>query len=352
MPYELPFALEEADSSIVRGVVNLADPQTDAQGNQYRLGRVSKLAGGSVDVVLYHNPHTREFLYLRDGVMTPALARLCELEEGIYSPGMGLRLPGQLCLGAERTLLVGRAVEDIVRSAPLLDLLHGCRQEQIAVFPIAREGLKYQVAEGLFQVLGVHCDEVLLDAHHVFDKTVPVYNRKVEMTLFKDKDLDSEQKRNMRVAIIADSIASGLVMQEVIRAIHQRFEQIEHIELVAPLATVRGLCRIIQAHEGEDFPPIRVHIFETLLNALAPDYYYSAHYPQNEMHIQPGLEEDYRAWWGRDDAGNWIADTACAGYGWSESFFSPRRQIQMMNAELTMRHGLTIAQILKRNILI
>ena len=53
---------------------------------------------------------------------------------------------------------------------------------------------------------------------------------------------------------------------------------------------------------------------------------------------------------GKDDAGNCIADTACAGYGWSEVFFSPRKQIQMINSQLQTRHNLTITDIIRRNI--
>ena len=78
----------------------------------------------------------------------------------------------------------------------------------MAVYPIAREGLKYQVAEAIFENFGLYCDEIVLDAHHVFDSSVPVYNRKVEMTLFKDKDLDAHQRQNIRIAFLADSIAS------------------------------------------------------------------------------------------------------------------------------------------------
>ena len=91
-------------------------------------------------------------------------------------------------------------------------------------------------------------------------------------------------------------------------------------------------------------------IFETLLNALPPDYYYSAHYDIPELHIRPDLERQYRQWWGKDGSGNAIADTACAGYGWSEVFFSPRKQLQMINGELGSRHNLTIADILRRNL--
>ena len=69
-----------------------------------------------------------------------------------------------------------------------------------------------------------------------------------------------------------------------------------------------------------------------------------------EFHIQPELDQEYREWWGKDCNGNAIADTACAGYGWSEVFFSPRKQIQMMNSQLETRHNLNIVDIIRRNI--
>ena len=102
--------------------------------------------------------------------------------------------------------------------------------------------------------------------------------------------------------------------------------------------------------DGGKKTKIRVHIFETLLNALPPDYYYSAHYNIPELHIRPELDAEYRDWWGKDAAGNVVAETACAGYGWSEAFYSPRKQIQMMNGELQSRHNLTIADIIRSHI--
>ena len=96
---------------------------------------------------------------------------------------------------------------------------------------------------------------------------------------------------------------------------------------------------------------VRVHAFESLLNALAPDYYWSAHYEAPGFHFDPELEQRYRAWWGKDDAGNWIADTACAGYGWSEAFFNPRKHLRMINKELAARHGLSIADVIQRSVL-
>jgi hypothetical protein len=170
----------------------------------------------------------------------------------------------------------------------------------------------------------------------------------VELTLFKDKDLDQQQKENITVAFLADSIASGLVMKEVIDRVSERFENLERIEVVAPLATIRGLCRLAQADAARRIS-VRVHVFETILNALPPDFYYSAHFKEPGFHIRPELEQAYRVWWGVDKDGNEIADTACAGYGWSEVFYSPRKQIQMINNQLGLRHGLTIAELVKRN---
>jgi hypothetical protein len=151
------------------------------------------------------------------------------------------------------------------------------------------------------------------------------------------------------VAFIADSIASGLVMKEVIARVKERFCNLQQVEVVSPLATIRGLCRLAHSDVAHN-TRLRVHVFETLLNALAPDYYYSAHFNIPELHICPDLETSYRNWWGVDAEGRNIADTACAGYGWSEVFYSPRKQIQMMNNELMLRHHLKITDIIERNI--
>jgi hypothetical protein len=140
-----------------------------------------------------------------------------------------------------------------------------------------------------------------------------------------------------------------MVLKEVITRVQERFDHLQRIEVIAPLATLRGLSRIARSGTAQGVP-IRLHVFETILNALPPDYYYSAHYNNPEFHIVPDQERIYRDWWGQDTQGNFIADTACAGYGWSEVFFSPRKQIEMINAELAARHGLTIADIVRRNL--
>ena len=348
-----PIQFAEDDPEHLQGTLELPEPlpfQSASLGSGfYRPGTLRLRGQCDLDLVLYHTEATERFIYLHTGQADANLLQLAGLSPQEIS-GLGqVTLPGQLCMGSARSRLIGEAIAQIVGAPPLRETITPFRQQHLAVFPIAREGLKYQVAEAIYANYNYYCDEILLDAHHVFDQNVPVYNRKVEMTLFKDKDLDRLQRENIAVAFIADSIASGLVMKEVITRIKQRFDHIQRVEVISPLATVRGLCRIANAGLVNGVK-LRVHVFETLLNALPPDYYYSAHYAMPEFHIHPELEEEYRAWWGEDVGGNFIADTACAGYGWSEVFFSPRKQIEMINSQLQVRHGLSIADVLRRNL--
>lgn len=352
--FHYPFIFLEEDSSTVEINLELEKPLPCSTHPQesgfYRPGRIHFAQDGHhpLELVLYHNPATARFIYLHEQPADAQLLRIAGLTAPLPAERV-ITLPGQLCLGAARTAVIGEAIQGLFAAPPLRESLRQYTQEQIAVFPIAREGLKYQIAEALFATQGYYCDEILLDAHHVFDHTVPLYNRKVEMTLFKDKDLDPAQRNAVKVAIIGDSIASGLVMREVIEHIRRRFPALERVEVIAPLATVRGLTRLTRTSFNGSIP-VRAHVFETLLNALPPDYYYSAHFNIPELHIRPDLEHAYRQWWGMDAAGQWIADTACAGYGWSEVFYSPRKQIQMINEELHRRHGMTLAEILRRNL--
>jgi hypothetical protein len=352
-PFIYPFAFREDDSSEVSGVLELDPPcaYTPAPGRvaYYRTGTIRVKSCPPLALVLYHNDATAIFMYLRQRPVDVNLLSLVGLGDQEVDPGAEMFLPGQLCLGSDRVQVIGAAIEDIIASPVLATTFQKNHQHNLAIFPIAREGLKYQVNEAINRNYGYYCDEIILDAHHVFDSSVPIYNRKVEMTLFKDKDLDRRQKENINVAFIADSIASGLVMKEVIERVKERFDRLQQAEVIAPLATIRGLCRVASSMCMHD-TQVRVHVFETLLNALPPDYYYSAHYNIPEFHIRPDLEAEYRAWWGVDSSGQMIADTACAGYGWSEVFFSPRKQIEMMNGQLMGRHQLSIADVVRRNI--
>jgi hypothetical protein len=352
-PFTYPFLFTEVTSQPVKGCLELEEPlpypEVAGGSGFYRPGKLCIEGGADLDLVLYHNPFTSKFIYLRKTPVDLNLLTLIGLEPADVAHISTLVLPGQLCLGSERAALIGQAVRGLIAAPALRPIFASHHQQNLAIFPIAREGLKYQVTEAIFEASGLYCDEIVLDAHHVFDSSVPVFNRTVEFTLFKDKDLDRQQKENISVAFIADSVASGLVMKEVIARIKDRFEHVRQVEVIAPFATIRGLCNIGHSEVAKDVR-IRLHVFETLLNALPPDYYYSAHYDIPELHIRPDLDCAYREWWGQDRDGRLIADTACAGYGWSEVFYSPRKQIQMMNGQLETRRHLNIADIVRRNL--
>lgn len=351
--FHYPYQFCEEDQTQITGNLTLEKPlpyKAPPKGSGFfRTGRITLSPEINLELVFYHNPATASFIYLQDEHCNRNAFRIMGLSEEEIEQHSAITLPGQLCMGSQRTNLIGEAMQTVFAAPPLQKTILSNRQHNLAIFPIAREGLKYQVPEAIFNNYGYYCDEIVLDAHHVFDHTVPIYNRKVEMTLFKDKDLDKLQHENITVAFIADSIASGLVMRETITEIKRRFRNLERVEVIAPLATIRGLSRIADT-ECRNGVKVRVHIFETILNALPPDFYYSAHYNIPEMHIRPGLEEAYRAWWGEDAQGRLIADTACAGYGWSEVFYSPRKQIEMINGELGQRHNLTVLDVIRHNL--
>ncbi len=344
-----PFHFADSAHERIAGAVTLDHvPAPAAQADTcFRAGRLDLDDGRGVDLVLGHSPATAEFMYLRRARPEPHLFDLLGLGD-VAAGKPQIWLPGQITLGAPRAQIIGQAIRDVLRSPAMQSAIGQHTQDEIVILPVLREAAKFQMAEGLYENYGIYCDEALLDSHHVYDPTVAGYSRRVETTILKDQDISPQQRAGKRVALIGDSIASGIVMLGVLTHVGRRFDNIAQVEIVAPFATLRGLARLA-AYSSPRFR-IRVHVFETLLNALPPDYYYSAHFPEPEFHIRPDLEEEYRAWWGVDAAGQSIADTACAGYGWSEAFFNPRKQIQMIDEQLLDRHGLTIADVVKRNL--
>jgi hypothetical protein len=314
----------------------------------YRQGRVVLNTGPSIAVVMSHSSATASFVYVSKYPVDPPALNIMGLSAQDFAHAAEVVLPGQLIVGANRTRLVGLAVTEILHNPSVKALVARFGQSEVAVFPILREGAKYQIADSLFRVYGYYCDEVVIDVHHVFDQEVPIYQRRAHTSIFKDHDLTEEQRAAIRVAIIGDSVASGIVLQASVQSMLERFQNLQHIEVIAPFVTLRGLARMAGSF-GERCT-IRVQTFDTVLNALPADYYYSAQFPIAGLHIRPDLHEEYRTWWGQDRQGKYVADTACAGYGWSEAFFSPRKQIAMINQQLQERHNMSIDTILRRNL--
>lgn len=344
-----PFQFSDDAHEHIQGTLSLDDllPLATPEDHSFRSGNLTLDDGRSIALELTHSPATAGFMYLHRMRPEPHLLEILGLAD-TPAGAEEVWLPGQVILGAPRAQLIGTAIRSSLLSPAMRAVMSGTSQDAVVILPVLREGAKYQVAEALYDNYGYYCDEALLDSHHVFDPTVPRYSRRVETTILKDQDISPRQREGKRLAIVGDSIASGIVMLGVLTHVQRRFDNIDQVEIIAPFATLRGLARL--AYYSSPRFQIRVHIFETVLNALPPDYYYSAHFAEPEFHIRPDLEEQYRSWWGQDEAGNYIADTACAGYGWAEAFFNPRKQIQMIDEQLMLRHHLTIADVVRRNL--
>jgi hypothetical protein len=349
---EFPFEFHEQTRAHLLGTLKLdaaiAYSSDPARPSAYRPGQVVLRDGKQVELVLVHSAATQGYIYLQKTPINDNLLRILGLQFESEPHPVEVTLPGQLIFGAERTRLIGRAVNDVLRAPPLAKTLRSFTQEQIIVVPILREGMKYQVGEALYDLYGYLCDEIVTDPHHVRDASVPDYGRRVVTDVFKDNDLTEEQRAQVRVAVVADSVASGIILFGLLSKISERYPKLERVEVVAPFVTLRAIARI-RALWNYPFE-IRVHAFETVLNALPPDNYYSAHYSNPELHFDAELERRYQAWWGFDANGRTIAETACAGYGWSEVFFNPRKQVSMINAELHKRNEGEISEIVEHSI--
>jgi hypothetical protein len=342
---EYPFSCSLSGASAPDGTLLLEALQAPVPGGGHRRGVFHSSAGGKIELSIGHSADATRFCYLRSTRVTPGFARLLGLSPEETGKWGEIKLPGQLLLGAERHRTVARGVATLLAS-PALSHFSSTPPETVAVFSVLREGVKYGVPEALLDAFSLAAPEIVVDCHHVAAPEVTGYGRRAVVTLFKDKDLTPDEKRAVRTAFVADSIAGGVVMLSVLQEISRNFPRLEHLEVVAPLVTLHGLARLAAAR---DLPPIRVHCFETVLNALAPDFYDSAHQPHGEWHASPEAAAHYRSWWGQDSEGRWISDSLCAGVGWSEAFFSPAEQLRMLNRRLQENHDLTLCQILLRS---
>jgi hypothetical protein len=342
--FEATFSCPASAASAPDGQLFLAPaPPPTSSSRSWRAGRFVSSTGGTIELSIGHSPGSARFCYLRTEAMPASLARLVGLstEEAAARPTW--ILPGQLLLGPERTAAAAEGVRSLVAS-PTLSFLRSEPAGSVAVFPVLREGLKYGVADALWHETGLMAGEVVVDSHHVYDPDVAGYGRRAVVSLFKDNDWTTEERAAVRTAFVADSVAGGVVLQSVLREVTKRFPRIERVELIAPLITLHGLARLAAA---QHLPPLRVHCFETVLNALAPNFYDSAQMGEAVWHIDAERAAAYRRWWGRDSEGRWIADSLCAGVGWSEAFFTPAEQIRMLTERLHRNHLSLAAAILR-----
>jgi hypothetical protein len=340
------FNLDIEGGEQLSGVLKL-DSAINAQGASeelsYRSGKVI-VGDRAVELSLVHSTASEKLVYLHKVRVNHQLSDLLGLQQEL---GSELLLPGQLLLGSARTQVMGACTRDAVRNPSLVQIISENKPDKIAIFPIFREGIRYQVAEAIYAVYGNFYNEIMVDAHHVADKSIPGYNRRVGSVKFFDRDVTDEEMSKVNTAIIADSISGGVVLLGVLEALQQRCPNLSRIEVIAQFATLRGLARLA-AYTPPRFS-IRVHAFETILHSLAPNYYYAAHFMEPEMHIAPHLESEYQDWWGEDRDGKKISSSLCAGFGWSFVYFTPEKQVQVINKYLQEIHKMSLVDIINRN---
>jgi uracil phosphoribosyltransferase len=345
MSFEHSFSFEEAQGKSISGRVRFDEPH--GVGVIYRDARLTLDSGREMPIVITHSPAAAQIFYLSKRHVTPSFASLLGLPNPAAMAGRRIQLPGQLIMGAERAHLFREAVDDCFRHPELEDFITEMGQERTVVVPVLREGIKYGIVKVLNDRFDFYLDEIVADASHVEDESDSIYGRDVQINVFKDADVLPQIRERVETVIVGDSIASGVVLIGLLEKLVEKFPALSNVELISPLSTIHGLARVADhAPEGLN---VRAVVLETLLNALPPEFYWSAHYPGKEYHIRHDLQKDYEKWWGGDEDGNQIADTACAGYGWSEAFFNPRKQVALINSQLQERHGLTIAEIILRN---
>lgn len=320
------------------------DPVQPENIVSHRLGEI-KTPNKTIDFITFSNKHTQKIIYLSKKIATDNFLKLLNLPKSLANKE--ITVPGQLILGAERSDAFSRAIDEYFKTEIIRNLFKTYASHEVIAIPILREGIKYGISDALFNSVGYFSHEIVADVHHVQDQTAIPFKRKAEIALFKDADLTKNEREKVKIAFVGDSVASGIALIGLFSKLEERFPNLERIEFISPLATALGVINCSQKIPNNI--KIRWHIFETILDVIKPDYYWSPHFSEEKMHINANLQEDYSKWWGTDSKGNNIAKTACSGYGWSESFFNPPKQIGMINDQLRSRHKLSIRDLILRN---
>jgi hypothetical protein len=110
--YTYRFVFLEEDSRRVKGSLELMDPlpYEHPQGEGiYRTAKITLEEGGNIDLVLYHNQATATFMYIRNAPFDQYLLDIVGFSAEEISQVNSLALPGQLCLGSQRTQWIGQA---------------------------------------------------------------------------------------------------------------------------------------------------------------------------------------------------------------------------------------------------
>lgn len=138
MSYQYPIAFQEDKTSRITGTLTLEEPLSYPLKTQesgfYRPAHIRLSDGGELNIVLYHNPATAAFIYLRTVPVDTRLMELLGLNAEEIAAMSLMTLPGQLCMGSARLRLIERATRMIFAAPVLRPTITTRCQHNLAIF--------------------------------------------------------------------------------------------------------------------------------------------------------------------------------------------------------------------------
>lgn len=298
----------------------------------YRTGQVELDNGRILPIICRHSAATSALTYLHPLEINDDWRRLVGLPP--TQTTQTIHAPGALQLGVERARLLTQGILDIFNTAPLNTAIKNTLEEKVALLPVLREGKQFGLSKHTKSTCGYTCSEINIE--HAPDNSYQMASNA----------LTGAQRERVQLAIIGTGLTHGPSVTALINYIQTQFQNLTHIELIIPHATLAGLAHVL-SYTSPGLS-LRAHIFETLLDHTHNDR--GTYFPHPEFHIHPVLSQQYRAWWGRDLAGQFIANLPHASKDGADALFDPVRQIRTLNAHLQKTYNTSLANVLSRHL--
>jgi hypothetical protein len=327
-PFAYTFQTENQSATL-----KMAAPISDGVG-AYRTGQIQLDSGRGLPLICRHSAHTAALTYLHPLEINTDWRRLVGLP-----PNQATRTidaPGSLQMGVDRARLLGRGVLDALNTPDLRAALKNVLEEKIVLLPVLREGKQFSLAIHAKKACRYTCSELPIERNT--DGTDKSFQ-------LAENVLTVAQRERIELAVIGTGLTRGPDLLSLVNYAQTLFGNLSQIELIIPHATLLGLTSMLTyACPGLS---LRAHIFETPLDARGDR---GTFFPHPEFHIRPALSQRYRAWWGRDKQGQWIANIPHLGGDSSDALFDPLRQIRTLNAHLQTGHETSLGSVISRHL--
>ncbi|MBT3601625.1 MAG: hypothetical protein HOE48_00180 [Candidatus Latescibacteria bacterium] len=300
----------------------------------YRPGQIELDNGRILPIISRHSDATAALTYLHPLEINDDWRRLVGLPATLTT--QTIEAPGTLLLGVERAKHIIKGILDIFNTAELNATLKNTLEEKIALLPVFREGKQFDLSRTVKTTCGYTCLELPIE--YQTDTTDTIYHS-------PNNIMTGAQRERVELAVIGTGLIQGQDLVELINYVQTRFKNLSHIELIIPHATLQGLTHTL-SYTSPGIS-LRAHTFETLLDFQEGR---GKFFPHPEFHIRPTLSQHYRLWWGRDLAGQPIANIPHVGKDGSDALFDPLRQIRTLNEHLQKTYKTSLANVLSRHL--